>query len=128
MSFSSSKQEILVQRRDDPLMEEESSSLVSSPSPSLSPESTGDTHGGEDFTNEEVYVLDATNPPKEMVTATSQQLRSMLSNDLSFKEKDEFLKIFKDISNLFVTSYHDFRHVTAIEHRIELKQDAKPVD
>ena len=66
---------------DDPPMEEESSSFVCSlsPSPSLSCESTGDTDGGEDFTNEEVYVLDATNLPKEMVTSTSQQLQSMLS-------------------------------------------------
>ena len=83
---------------------------MSSPSPSPSFESTGDTNEGEDFTDEEVYVLDATNPPEEMVTTTSQQLQSMLSNDLSPKEKDEFLEMFKDFPNLFATSYHDLRH------------------
>ena len=62
-----------------------------------------------------------------MVTATSQQLESMLSNDLSLEEKDEFLEMFKDFPNLFATSYHDLRHVIAIEHQIDLKPDAKPV-
>ena len=60
--------------------------------------------------------MDATSPPGEMVTATSQQLQSMLSNDLSSEEKDMFLEMFKYFPNLFATSYHDLRHVTAIEH------------
>ena len=47
----------------------------------------------------------------------------MLSNDLSLEEKDEFLEMFKDFPNLFATSYHDLRHVTAIEHQIDLKPD-----
>ena len=109
MSFGSSKEKIPVQPRDDPSGEEESSSSVSSLSPSPSYESTGDTNGGEDFTDEEVYVLDATSPPGERVTATSQQLQSMLSNDLSPKEKDEFLEMFKDFPNLFAASDHDLR-------------------
>ena len=83
---------------------------------SPSSESIGETDEGEDFTNEEVYVLDATSPPEEMVTATFQQLQSMLSNDVSPEEKDEFLEMFKDFTNLFVISYHDLRHVTAIEN------------
>ena len=53
MSFGASKEKILVQPIDDPSVEEESSSLVSSLSPSPSFESTGDTDGGEDFTDEE---------------------------------------------------------------------------
>ena len=51
----------------------------------------------------------------------------MLSNDLSLEEKDEFLKMFKDFPNLFATSYHDLRHVIAIEHQIDLKPNAKPM-
>ena len=62
---------------------------------------------GRDFTNEELYVVDATNPLAEMVTVASQQLQSMLLNDLSSKEKDEFLEVFKDFLHLFATSYHD---------------------
>ena len=116
MSFGSSKEKILVQPRDDPLVEEESSSLVSSLSPSPSSESAGDTDEGEDFTDVEVYVLDATNPLEEMVTATFQQVQSMLFDDLFFEEKDDFLKMFKDFSDLFATSYHDLRHEIAIEH------------
>ena len=53
MSFGSSKEKIPVQPRKDPPVEEESSSSVSSLSPSSSSESTGDTDGGEDFTDEE---------------------------------------------------------------------------
>ena len=49
----------------------------------------------------------------------------MLSNDPSLEEKDEFLEMFKDFPNLFATSYHDSRHVIAIEHQIDLKLDAK---
>ena len=64
-----------MQPREDPPMEEESSSSVSSLSPSPSSESTRDMDGGEDFTDEEAYVLDATSPPKEMLIATSQQLQ-----------------------------------------------------
>ena len=71
---------------------------------------------GGDLLDEKVYVLDATNPPKEMVTTTSRQLQSMLSNDLSSEEKDDFLEMFKDFPNLFAISYHDLRHVIAIEH------------
>ena len=71
VSLGSSKEKIPVQPIDDPHVEEESSSSVSSLSPSPSSESTGDTDGGEDFIDEEVYVLDATSPPEEMVTATS---------------------------------------------------------
>ena len=116
MSFGSSKEKITVQPREDPSVEEESSSSLSSLSPSPSFESIGDTDRGEEFTDEEVYVLDATSPPGERVTTTSQQLESMLSNDLSLEEKDEFLEMFKDFPNLFAISYHDLRHVTAIEH------------
>ena len=61
----------------------------------------GDTDGGEDFIDEEVYVIDATSLPEEMVIATSQQLQSMLSNDPSPEEKDEFLEMFKDFPNLY---------------------------
>ena len=39
----------------------------------------------------------------------------MLFDDLSSEEKDEFLEMFKDYPNLFVTSYHDLRHVMTIE-------------
>ena len=49
----------------------------------------------------------------------------MLSNDLSPEEKDEFLEMFKDFPNLFATSYHDLRYVTAIKYQIDLKPDAK---
>ena len=52
-------------------MEEERSSSVASPSPSPSFESIGDTNKGEVFIDEEVYVMDATNSPEEMVTNTS---------------------------------------------------------
>ena len=53
-------------------MEEESSSSMSSLSPSPSSESIGDMDRGKDFIDEEVYVMDATSPPEEMVTATSE--------------------------------------------------------
>ena len=46
MSFGSSKEKISVQPREDPLVEEESPSLVSTLSPSPSSESIGDTDGG----------------------------------------------------------------------------------
>ena len=35
--------------------------------------------------------------------------------------------MFEDFPNLFATSYHDLRHVTAIEHQLDLKLDVKPV-
>ena len=71
MSFGSCKEKIPVQPKDDPPIEEESSFSISSLSPSLSSKSTGDIDVREDFTNEEVYVLDATNSPKEMVIPTT---------------------------------------------------------
>ncbi|MCO5586547.1 hypothetical protein L7F22_040488 [Adiantum nelumboides] len=56
-----------------------------------------------------------------------EQLRKMLSKDLTKEEEEDYINMFKRYPHLFITDYSMIKGVDVIQHHIDLKPDAKPV-
>ncbi|MCO5547411.1 hypothetical protein L7F22_000860 [Adiantum nelumboides] len=56
-----------------------------------------------------------------------EQLRKMLSKDLTKEEEENYINMFKRYPHLFITDYSMIKEVDVIQHHIDLKPDAKPV-
>ncbi|MCO5551944.1 hypothetical protein L7F22_005451 [Adiantum nelumboides] len=56
-----------------------------------------------------------------------EQLRKMLSKDLTKEEEEDYINMFKRYPHLFITDYSMIKGVDVIQHHIDLKPDAKLV-
>ena len=54
-------------------------------------------------------------------------MMKMLSQDLSFAEKDKYMEMLSSFPNLFITSYEEIRGFEGEALKIELKEGVKPV-
>ncbi|MCO5548767.1 hypothetical protein L7F22_002229 [Adiantum nelumboides] len=72
-------------------------------------------------TSKEVEVVAKEEPMME------EQLRKMLSKDLTKEEEEDYINMFKRYPHLFITDYSMIKGVDVIQHHIDLKPDAKSV-
>ena len=55
------------------------------------------------------------------------KINGMLAIDLTNEERAEYIAMLKRYPNMFITDYLQIKGVTVIEHKIELRPEAKPV-
>ncbi|MCO5579753.1 hypothetical protein L7F22_033613 [Adiantum nelumboides] len=56
-----------------------------------------------------------------------EQFRNMLAKDLTKKEEEDYINMFKKYPHLFITDFSMIKGVDVIQHHIDLKPDAKSV-
>ncbi|MCO5594243.1 hypothetical protein L7F22_048270 [Adiantum nelumboides] len=56
-----------------------------------------------------------------------EQLRKILAKDLTKEEEEDYINMFKRYPHLVISDYSMIKGVDVIQHRIDLKLDAKPV-
>ena len=54
------------------------------------------------------------------------KINGMLVSDLMSEEREEYIAMLKRYPNMFIIDYSQIKRVTVIEHKIELRPEAKP--
>ena len=85
------------------------------------------TSKGSDSSLEVMGLAVAQHVKEKKPHVTDSQLKEMLSEELTNAEEDAYLTVLREHSNLFISDYEHITGVTAIQHRIRLMEESKPV-
>ena len=75
----------------------------------------------------EVMGVALSQPSQEESSVQDSQLESILATDLTQMEKSAYMEVLRCHFTMFISNYEHITGVTAIQHHIHLKEEAKPV-